>query len=66
MRITVLVTEEEYAKIKKAAGLIPLSAYAKAAMMEKIAADGSGYNPDVLNKNFRKMSSLLKKGNGGK
>jgi len=38
MRITVLVTEEEYAKIKKAAGLIPLSAYAKAAMMEKIDA----------------------------
>jgi len=41
VRITVLVTEEQYAKIKKAAGLIPLSAYLKAAAMEKVAVESA-------------------------
>jgi hypothetical protein len=42
MRITVLVTEEEHAKIKQAAGLIPLSAYLKAAVLAQLPADGRG------------------------
>jgi hypothetical protein len=41
MRITVIVSEAEYAKIKHAAGLIPLSAYLKAAAMEKVAGESA-------------------------
>jgi hypothetical protein len=37
MRITVIVTEEEHAKIKRAAGLIPLSAFLKSATMKEVA-----------------------------
>jgi hypothetical protein len=37
MRISVIVTPAEHAKIKKAAGFIPLSAYLKACALEKVA-----------------------------
>jgi hypothetical protein len=41
MRISVIVTPAEHAKIKQAAGLIPLSAYLKAAAMEKVAGESA-------------------------
>jgi hypothetical protein len=37
MRISVIVTPAEHAKIKAAAGFIPLSAYLKACALEKVA-----------------------------
>jgi hypothetical protein len=39
MRISVIVTEAEHAKIKKAAGLIPLSAFLKAAVLAQLPRD---------------------------
>jgi hypothetical protein len=41
VRISVIVTPAEHAKIKRAAGLIPLSAYLKAAAMEKVAGESA-------------------------
>jgi hypothetical protein len=35
MRISVIVTPEEHAKIKRAAGLVPLSAWMKSLALEK-------------------------------
>jgi hypothetical protein len=36
MRISVIVTPEEHAKIKRAAGLVPLSAWMKSLALEKV------------------------------
>jgi hypothetical protein len=51
MRITVLVTDEEYAKIKRAAGLIPLSAWLKHLAMCACDAD---YLREELRKKTRR------------
>jgi hypothetical protein len=37
MRISVIVTPEEHAKIKAAAGFIPLSTFLKAAVLELVS-----------------------------
>lgn len=39
MRISVIVTPEEHAKIKRAAGLVPLSAFLKRAVLDSINYD---------------------------
>lgn len=50
VRITVIVSEAEYAKIKQAAGLIPLSAFLKSAVLDSIDYDlgKRGKNGTVL------------------
>lgn len=53
VRITVIVSEAEYAKIKQAAGLIPLSAYLKAAVLAQLPPDGRGHYDQRIHRKRR-------------
>jgi hypothetical protein len=75
MRITVIVSDTEYATIKDAAGLIPLSAFLKRAVLDCIEYDlgRRGKNGAILYGKRRAGESALaakggsaKNGKGGK